>query len=71
MSLYAQVIIDISHEKVDRPFTYLVPEALREKARKKQELLDKRLGRAEEPDQVIRGLTADMEISQGEDGATY
>lgn len=45
--------------------------ALREKARKKQELLDKRLGRAEEPDQVIRGLTADMEISQGADGATY
>jgi len=45
--------------------------ALREKARKKQELLDKRLGRAEEPDQVIRGLTADMKISQEADGATY
>ncbi len=28
MSLYAQVIIDISHEKVDRPFTYRVPDAL-------------------------------------------
>ncbi len=30
MSKYAQVIIDISHEKVDRPFTYRVPAELRE-----------------------------------------
>ena len=30
MSKYAQVIIDISHEKVDRPFTYRVPEQLRD-----------------------------------------
>ena len=30
MSKYAQVIIDISHEKVDRPFTYRIPEALRD-----------------------------------------
>ena len=30
--------------------------ALREKARRKQALIDKRTGRAEEPDQVIRGL---------------
>ena len=29
MSLFAQVIIDISHEKVDRPFTYRIPEELR------------------------------------------
>ncbi len=27
---FADVIIDISHEKVDRPFQYLIPEALRE-----------------------------------------
>ena len=26
---YANIIIDISHEKVDRPFTYRIPEALR------------------------------------------
>lgn len=45
--------------------------AEREKARKKQELLDKRLGRAEEPDQEIRGLTADMKISQEADGSIY
>lgn len=27
---YAQIIIDISHENVDRPYTYLIPEALKE-----------------------------------------
>ena len=43
----------------------------KEKARRKQELLDKRTGRAEEPDQVIRGLTADMLVSKEMDGATY
>ena len=26
---YANVIVDISHEKVDRPFMYRIPEALR------------------------------------------
>lgn len=45
--------------------------AKREKERKKQELLDKRLGRAEEPDQELRGLIADMKVSQEEDGSTY
>ena len=25
---YANIIIDISHEKVDRPFQYKIPEAL-------------------------------------------
>ena len=29
--LYANVIVDISHERVDRPFQYRVPEALRGK----------------------------------------
>ncbi len=29
--LYADIIIDISHEKLDRPFQYRVPERLREK----------------------------------------
>lgn len=43
--------------------------AQREKERKKQELLDKRLGRAEEPDQEIRGLIADMKVSQEDDGS--
>lgn len=28
MAQYAQIIIDISHEKLDRPFTYRVPESL-------------------------------------------
>ena len=28
---YAQVIIDISHEKVDRPFCYKIPQHLKEK----------------------------------------
>ena len=28
---YANVIIDISHEKVDRPFQYRIPERLRGK----------------------------------------
>lgn len=28
---YAKVIIQISHENVDRPFTYLIPDELREK----------------------------------------
>lgn len=28
--LFARVIIDISHEKVDRPFSYAIPESLRE-----------------------------------------
>ena len=28
---YADVIVDISHEKLDRPFQYRVPERLREK----------------------------------------
>lgn len=44
--------------------------AKREKERKKQELLDKRLGRSEEPDQEIRGLIADMNVSQEADGST-
>ena len=26
---YADIIVDISHESVDRPFTYRIPEALR------------------------------------------
>lgn len=26
---FANVIVDISHEKVDRPFQYRIPEALR------------------------------------------
>lgn len=30
-NIYADVIIDISHEKVDRPFQYVIPEGLREK----------------------------------------
>ena len=29
IGLYANVIIDISHEKVDRPFQYIIPESLR------------------------------------------
>lgn len=28
---YADVIVDISHEKLDRPFQYRVPERLRDK----------------------------------------
>jgi hypothetical protein len=43
----------------------------KEKARRKQELIDKRMGRTEEPDQVIRGLTADMLVSKEMDGSTY
>ena len=27
---YAKIIINISHESVDRPFTYIIPEALKE-----------------------------------------
>ena len=30
-SIYADVIIDISHEKVDRPFQYAIPDELRKK----------------------------------------
>ncbi|SHK37128.1 hypothetical protein SAMN05216582_1032 [Selenomonas ruminantium] len=45
--------------------------AQREKARRKQALIDKRTGRAEEPDQVIRGLTADMLVAKEMDGSTY
>ena len=30
MTEYADVIIDISHEKVDRPFQYRIPEHMRE-----------------------------------------
>ena len=26
--MYAEVIVDISHEKLDRPFTYRIPESL-------------------------------------------
>ena len=29
MALYANIIIDISHEKLDRPFQYRVPEELK------------------------------------------
>ena len=29
--LYADIIVDISHEKLDRPFQYRVPEGLRER----------------------------------------
>ena len=29
--LYADVIVDISHEKLDKPFQYRVPERLRDK----------------------------------------
>lgn len=29
--IYADIIVDISHEKVDRPFQYLIPERLRDK----------------------------------------
>ncbi|MCR5758282.1 MAG: hypothetical protein K6F95_10310 [Selenomonas sp.] len=45
--------------------------AEREKARRKQALIDKRTGRAEEPNQVIRGLTADMLVGKEMDGSTY
>ena len=31
--LYAQVIVNISHDNVDRPFSYIVPEELREQLR--------------------------------------
>lgn len=44
--------------------------AARAKARRKQELLDMKLGRSEEPDQVIRGLTADMKVTKEADGST-
>lgn len=44
---------------------------LKEKARRKQALIDKRSGRTEEPDQVIRGLTADMLVGKEMDGSTY
>ena len=30
---YADVVIDITNENVDRPFTYAVPESLRDSAR--------------------------------------
>ena len=30
MTRYADVIIDISHEKVDRPFQYRIPERMQE-----------------------------------------
>ena len=30
-NIYADVIIDISHEKVDRPFQYRIPDELKEK----------------------------------------
>lgn len=30
---YANIIIDISHEKVDRPFQYIIPDSLRERVR--------------------------------------
>lgn len=43
----------------------------RDKARRKQALIDKRTGKAEEPDQVIRGLTADMLVAKEMDGSTY
>ncbi|MBO4346401.1 MAG: hypothetical protein J5840_02035, partial [Lachnospiraceae bacterium] len=26
--MYAEVIVDISHEKLDRPFTYRIPDSL-------------------------------------------
>lgn len=45
--------------------------AAREKARQKQEREDRRNGTAEEPDQVIRGLTADMRLSRTGEGAVY
>lgn len=44
--------------------------ALKEKKRQQQELRDRQLGLTEEPDEVIRGLTADMQISQDEAGST-
>ena len=28
---YANIIVDISHEKVDKPFQYKIPEKLKEK----------------------------------------
>ena len=43
--------------------------AQKEKVRQKQALLDQKLGRAEEPDQVIRGLTADMLVTKEADGS--
>ncbi|MBR3244410.1 MAG: primosomal protein N' [Parasporobacterium sp.] len=33
MSKYAGIIVDISHEKVDRPFDYIIPDELSEKIR--------------------------------------
>ena len=30
-NIYADVIIDISHEKVDRPFQYAIPDGLKDK----------------------------------------
>ena len=33
MNRFAEIIVDISHEKVDRPFEYIVPDALSEEVR--------------------------------------
>ena len=43
--------------------------AQKERERQKQELLDKQMGRAEEPNQVIRGLIADMIVDRQTDGS--
>lgn len=43
--------------------------AQKEKERQKQALLDKQTGRTEEPNQVIRGLTADMIVDKQADGS--
>ena len=33
MAKYANIIVDISHEKLDKTFQYLIPEALKEEVR--------------------------------------
>ena len=33
MSKFAEIIVDISHEKVDRPFEYIIPDDLSEEVR--------------------------------------
>lgn len=71
-----KAVVQVEKDKQDAAKTVKLQELAakeadqKDKARQAQALLDQKLGRVEEPDQVIRGLTADMLLAKEADGST-
>ena len=65
---YAQVIVDISHENVDRPFSYRIPEELKEERRDELMLMQQEISAEKTADMVGRTLDVLVEGRIPEEG---